>query len=392
MRSVCADLHVHIGQAGGRAVKITASRQLTLDAVIGDAAPRKGLDIVGVVDAGTTPVLTEIEHMIEQGRLRSHSRGGFIAANGVMLLAGAEVETREGVHVILYLPDVDSLRKYHKYMRTRIKNQQLSTQRCQVGMTELINLCCLLNGIFCPAHAFTPHKGFYGMLSSSLTGYLGRDGDQIKVLELGLSADTTLADMISETRRLVFLSNSDAHSAGNIGREYNLLRVADLNFEEMRKALLMEDGRRVLANYGMDPVMGKYHRSYCPQCDTIAGEEPPVYGCLKCGNDKLVMGVYDRIVQIRDREEPVHPIGRPPYHYRVPLTSLPGVGPRTYQRLVEYLQNEIQVVEKASPDDIARIAGEPVARQITQMRLGRLSITPGGGGIYGKVQADHRNS
>jgi hypothetical protein len=35
-----------------------------------------------------------------------------------MLLAGCEVETREGIHVILYLPDMDSLEKYRKYMRS----------------------------------------------------------------------------------------------------------------------------------------------------------------------------------------------------------------------------------------------------------------------------------
>ena len=155
-----------------------------------------------------------------------------------------------------------------------------------------------------------------------------------------------MADAISETRQFTFLSNSDAHSTGNVGREYNLLRVAELSFEEFRKAVYEEEGRRVLANYGMDPLMGKYHRSYCPQCERIALEEAPVVKCPRCGSEKLVMGVYDRIVQIQDRPQAIHPVGRPPYHYRVPLMSLPGVGPAAYDKLIKYLGSEIQVLEK----------------------------------------------
>lgn len=391
MRNIFADLHIHIGRASGRPVKITASRNLTLASLLEDTVPRKGLDLIGIVDAGTIPVQAELEQMVQQGLLRPHSRGGFLAANGVMILAGCEVETREGVHVILYLPDLDSLHKFQKFIGTRVKNRELSTQHCQASIAELLNLNHLLGGVFCPAHAFTPHKGFYGMLSNSFNVYLGRDAKQIRALELGLSSDTDMADTISETRQFTFLSNSDAHSAGNVGREYNLLRMAELSFDEFRKAVYQEDGRRVIANYGMDPLLGKYHRSYCPLCNIITEGEPPVVSCPQCGNTRMVMGVYDRIVQIRDRAEPIHPVGRPPYYYRVPLASLPGVGPRTYQRLLEYLGNEIIVLEKASRNDIARAAGDSTAAIIMQMRAGRLPITPGGGGVYGKVQANNRN-
>jgi PHP family Zn ribbon phosphoesterase len=76
LRNVFADLHVHIGRAEGRPVKITASRNLTLAAIIQDIAPRKGLDIVGVVDAGTTPVFNELQEMLQQGSLRSTTGEG----------------------------------------------------------------------------------------------------------------------------------------------------------------------------------------------------------------------------------------------------------------------------------------------------------------------------
>lgn len=47
------DLHVHIGRAGGKPVKITASRALDLRTILFEDAPRKGLDIIGIVDAGS---------------------------------------------------------------------------------------------------------------------------------------------------------------------------------------------------------------------------------------------------------------------------------------------------------------------------------------------------
>jgi len=303
-----------------------------------------------------------------------------------LLIPGCEVETREGVHLITYLPTVESLKKYGQYMKKRIKNPTLSTQKAQVSVGDIMNLAVLLDGIFCPAHAFTPHKGIYGALTPRLTSILGRESATIEALELGLSADTDMADLIGETRGFTFLSNSDAHSSPNIGREYNLFRLGDNNFTELRYALENLHERRIMANYGMDPRMGKYHRSYCNDCDLIVDEAPPVEKCPVCGGSQLVTGVLDRVMAIRDYDEPRHPVGRPPYHYRVPLKELPGLGPKSLNKLITLLGDEIKITEEASLDDIARISSPEIAAMIGRMRLGRLEIIPGGGGRYGKVQ------
>ena len=63
MKYYYADLHIHIGCAQGKAVKITASRHLTLRKVLFEDAPRKGLDIVGMVDAGSPLVSAEIKSL-----------------------------------------------------------------------------------------------------------------------------------------------------------------------------------------------------------------------------------------------------------------------------------------------------------------------------------------
>ena len=98
----------------------------------------KGLDIIGVVDAGTTPVMTELMQMISAGELRTHPRGGFIAPNGVMLLAGCEVETREGIHAVSYTHlDV------YKRQDARPRHQGLSHHSLTV-LSRVCKVGCLL--------------------------------------------------------------------------------------------------------------------------------------------------------------------------------------------------------------------------------------------------------
>jgi PHP family Zn ribbon phosphoesterase len=56
------------------------------------------------------------------------------------------------------------------------------------------------------------------------------------------------------------------------------------------------------------------------------------------------------------------------------------------EKLLNVFPNEIYVTENAPVKAIARITGNPVAQLIEGMRAGRLLISPGGGGRYGKVK------
>ncbi len=330
-------------------------------------------------------VMAEMDEMLRSGDLRELEAGGFMARNGVLMITGAEVETREGVHVIVYLPGMHSLHRWLRFISPRVRNTNLSTQKADAAMIDIIAASLELQGIFCLAHAFTPHKGTYGAWTDSLTREIGPAVRDIKVIELGLSADTGLAATLSETQMFSFLSNSDAHSSPNIGREYNSLDMKDKNFAELQLALSGVQGRKITANYGLHPRLGKYRRSYCPACDRIAGEEPPVVSCPLCGNERMVMGVYDRLVMIQDSNGTDPRTDRPPYFYRVPLKDLPGIGPVAYNRLIGDFANEIQIMETVPIEHIRRTAGDRPAAAIEAMRSGTLVIRDGGGGYYGKV-------
>lgn len=387
MKNYYADLHVHIGSSGGRPIKITASRALQLKPLLYRYAPVKGLDIIGVVDAACLPVSHEIQEMLESGELTEHSQGGFQAKNGILFLAASEIETLEGAHIIMYLPTWNSLTTYQKYLSSRVKNMSLSTQKANTTIQDLINLQYIIDGVLCPAHVFTPHKGVYGCCTDRLEAVLGRDYKSISSVELGLSSNTDMGDLIKECSYFTFLSNSDAHSPANVGREYNLMRMLEKNFKEFKMCLKMENGRKVTANFGMDPLMGKYHRSYCQDCATIIGEEDAAARyCPYCSSDKLVVGVFDRIMEIKDYDTPHHPLNRPPYYSRVPLHNLPGISKQGAEKLAALFGSEIELVEKADITRIEKIGGKNLSKMIQTMREGRLPITPGGGGRYGKIR------
>ena len=251
----------------------------------------------------------------------------------------------------------------------------------------MIDIVEKYNGILIPAHIFTPFKSYYGNCTDRLQYIFKEKYDKIFAVELGLSSDTFLADMISELENKTFVTNSDAHSLPKIAREYNKMLVNDISFKEVVKALKNEDGRKILANYGLDPKLGKYHRTHCDNCDSTIETKEPVEICPKCGSDKVTFGVFDRIELIKDKEKTQSPANRPPYIYQIPLTFIPGVGGKTIEKLLDNFETEMNILHKLSEDDIEAVVGEKIAKNIVNAREGKMKVEAGGGGNYGKVTA-----
>ncbi len=387
MRNFYVDLHVHLGSNWrGAPIKITASPQMTLERILVEARERKGLDIVGIVDTLGPSVQEELHHLCLKNILQELPGGGLRHKNGITLILGGELETREGAHFITYLPNLDCLKGFAKAVSPFITNMNLSTQRAGFSLQRLMSMADAYGGVVIPAHAFTPHKGVYGCAVRRL-GELFPAGlpPSLVGIELGLSSDTSMADRIAETHQLTFLSNSDAHSLGKLAREYNIICCRGASYEELMAAITCTNGRKVVANYGLEPQLGKYYRSYCSACGYLAQEKGPVISCPRCDSDQVVLGVKDRIDSIADWARPRSPEGRPPYIYQVPLEFIPGVGPRTLARLLAAFGTEMNVLHKTSLRELIQVLGEKIARRIVRARKGELPINPGGGGKYGKV-------
>jgi uncharacterized protein (TIGR00375 family) len=276
------------------------------------------------------------------------------------------------------------MQEFTQWMKMHMKNVELSSQRIYVPARVLQEEVLGRGGILIPAHIFTPHKSIYGSCSTRMEHLLDLDG--IAAVELGLSADTEMAGHITELDPYTFITNSDAHSLPKIGREYNVMAMETPNFAELKKALAGQDGRGVLANYGLNSRLGKYHRTFCSNCDSIVDEQATtVDRCLYCGSLKIVRGVMDRIHDIADRAEPYVSSERPAYHYQVPLEFIPGLGKRKMEQLLTRFGTEMHILHHASASDLAACVGEETAQYIVQARSGTLSLEVGGGGQYGKV-------
>lgn len=385
------DLHIHIGcTEDGCPVKVTASRSQTLRGVLEEAVLRKGLDLIGIVDTASPRIFQELVRMVQRGELRELKGGGLRYREKLTVIVGVELEASEdgggSAHWLAYFPFLEMLREFTIFLSQYVNNLDFSTPLCHLPAHLLLRRIKALGGIFFPAHAFTPHKGVYGRCTRRLKAlFREEDFEAISVLELGLSADSGLADQIAELRNFTFLSNSDAHSLRNIGREFNVFLMEEASWDEMIKALNRSCGRKVTANYGLNPKLGKYHRTFCQSCQEIAAGEPPVLSCENCGSVNVVKGVLDRIMEIADWPEPRHPEHRPPYIYHLPLSFLPGIGEKTAKRLLERFGSEIHVLHKAGREELIEAVGLKRAEVILQARAGKLAIDPGGGGIYGKV-------
>lgn len=393
MKGSYLDLHIHIGRSNdGKAVKITASRNLTLENILKECLEKKGIDLIGIVDCASSGVLQDIKELIAQGELSVLDKGGLRYRDRLTLFTGVELETRElgggQAHYLSFFPKLENLQRFADFVAQKVKNPQLSSQACHMSARELMDVVLDMEGIFIPAHVFTPHKSLFGSCASSLGQVFGSQAPNIRAIELGLSADSQMAHLLPELDNKVFLTNSDAHSLEKIGREYNRVYLKEPNFEELNYMLMGLKGRKILANYGLDPRLGKYHRSYCLSCQRPLTGEGATFTCSCCGEERnIVLGVLDRILSIspllqspsQNREDTV------PYYYQVPLYFLPGLGRKRIEKLLARFGTEMNILHDVEEGELAEVIGREGASLILKARRGELKYLPGAGGIYGKV-------
>lgn len=385
MNRYYVDLHIHIGRTWtGKPVKITGAKSLTFTNIIEHARHEKGLNMVGIIDSHSPEVILEMESLIQSGEVIEHPDGGLVFGD-LTVIPGSELEIYDEqsngpIHLLCYFPNLSVMREFSSWLSGHLKNIQLSSQRIYATGLTLQKKVKELGGIFIPAHVFTPFKSLYGKgVNQSLTEVL--DPELIDAIELGLSSDTNMADQIRELHDYTFVTNSDAHSLAKIAREYQVIAMKGPTFLELHKALKNEDGRKIIANYGLDPLLGKYHKTVCAECLNPASEEEQI--CRHCGNSKIIKGVADRILELRTAERGAK--DRPPYIHQVPLEFIPGLGPRLLEKLVDHFGSEMAILHDVPYTGLKDVVSEKIADLILKAREGKVNLAAGGGGKYGKI-------
>lgn len=385
LNSYFADMHIHIGRdIYDKPVKITGARSLTLTNILKESSRNKGIDMIGVIDSHAPAVQEEIKQLIGAGEAYELADGG-IRFEKVTLLLGSEIEIYDEncqgpIHVLCYFPVLEKIERFSEWLTTKMKNITLSSQRYYGTAKELQYKVKELEGIFIPAHVFTPFKSMYGKgVHRSLKEVF--DPDLIDGIELGLSSDTPMADQIKELHDYTFVSNSDAHSLAKIAREYQEIYMEDPSFKEFYWALHNVNERKIKQNFGMNPQLGKYHLTVCKDCLqplTVDDKKCPI-----CGSTKIIKGVSDRIKELKSPN--MEKVNRPPYLYQVPLEYLPSLGPKTFEKLLKNFQTEMNVIHKVPFKQLKEVVPEKLAQSIINMREGKLAIKAGGGGKYGSI-------
>lgn len=385
-QTIYADLHIHIGRTkSGKSVKITGSKNLTLNNILDTASKRKGLDLIGIIDCHSPEVIEEIDELIEQNKMYE-LQGGGLRYESTTLIPGSEIEIYDEnchgpIHVLAFFPTLETMKKFSIWMSKQLKNIHLSSQRIYCDGRTLQREVYNLGGIFIPAHVFTPFKSLYGKgVKKSLTEVF--DPHLIDGIELGLSSDTYMVNGISELSRYTFVTNSDAHSLGKLAREYQKMQLAEANFNELKMALHEQEDRRVLANYGLNPLLGKYHESVCANCGEQVDDDDLTI-CPYCGKSQLIKGVAKRIQELSDVVEPTR--NRPPYIHQIPLDFIPGIGPKTIEKMLDAFGTEMNILHYVTVEELEQVLPKKLAETLHLARSGKLAITVGGGGVYGKI-------
>lgn len=373
------DLHIHGKHSGG----VSPDMEIP---TIAEEAEKKGLDMVGTGDILNPKWLRHVKEETEEKKV-------YLKNGDIKFLPTTEVEDEDRIHHLIIFPDLETVEEaYTDFQELSDDIRREGRPRIKADGEKIVEIAKKHGCLIGPCHAFTPYTAIYGKKDSLKESY----GDQVEnldFLELGLSADSSMASKISDHEDLVFISNSDAHSPWphRLGREFNRAELSEESFEGLRKLFRGEEGE-IKLNVGLDPREGKYHCSACNSCHqkySIEQAESFDWSCEECLGT-IKKGVKDRVNELSDKEPdyPVDYLHLPPLAKIIQYT-VGHASPTTktvqkrYKALNEAFGAEVDILVEEKIEDISEV-DEEVAESIRKFREDEIVMIPGGGGDYGE--------
>lgn len=256
-----------------------------------------------------------------------------------------------------------------------------------------------------PAHAWTPWFAVFGSKSGydSLEECFGEFTSLITAIETGLSSDPPMNRRLSVLDNITLVSNSDAHSLDNLGREANVLSFnneAEINYDKIAEIIKTGDKKQFLYTIEFYPEEGMYHfdgHRDCAVCFSPKQTKQNKFICPHCQKN-LTVGVLHRVEDLADREEQdINWDKFVPHRYVVPLKEIIakviGVGVKSkkvedeYSRLIKNIGSEFNILLRAPAEEIKKYSDyKNLALAIDNTRAGKVKISPGFDGQYGAVE------
>ena len=408
---IIADFHIHSKYSRATSSKMDLEHIYLY-------AKRKGINIVGTGDFTHPQWLKEIQEKLipaEDGlyRLKPDLLDNlkdlvfdkkddlrFIISGEISNIYNKNGKTRR-LHNLILLPSIESAEKINHLLS--LQGNLKSDGRPILGMDSLELLKIVYetekNSMFIPAHIWTPWFSLFGSMSGfdSLEEAFGKYSNYLTALETGLSSDPKMNWRLSMLDRYSLVSNSDAHSPDNLGREANIFDI-DLSYSQIKKALIEKDKNKFLSTIEFFPEEGKYHYDGHRLCQVrlSPAERKKINGICPVCHRPLTVGVLSRVEELADREEGIIPPTAIPFKSLIPLKEIIAdvlnVNPHTksveniYLKLLQQFNNEFHLLLDVPIEEISKLAGEKIALAISNMREGKVEIEPGYDGEYGKIK------
>lgn len=322
------DLHIH--SRFSRA----CSKDLTIQNLAVWAA-RKGIDILGTGDFTHPKWLEEIENELEEREpglymlKNGKSQTRFLLTTEISCIYKQDGRVRR-VHNLVCASSLSSVKKIISALEAQKCNLK-SDGRPIIGLSskDLLSLVLLADPkcLFIPAHAWTPWFSVFGSASGfdSLEECFGKDLEkEIHAIETGLSSDPQMNWRISSLDKVMLVSNSDAHSLRNLGREANQMNLREWSFEAFAEILRNKDCKRFLQTLEFFPEEGKYHTDGHRSCGVrlTPSETKRLDGKCPVCDKQVTVGVLNRIDDLADRAVDVmSPVGVP-FKHIIPLEEI----------------------------------------------------------------------
>ncbi|MFW5773131.1 MAG: PHP domain-containing protein [Tangfeifania sp.] len=243
MQQFRADLHIHTLLSPCGDVEMTPRN-------IVQKAKASRLDIIGITDHNSTKNALLVKKLAEK--------------EGIFVLPGAEVTTREEVHCLAFFETDGQLAQFQQYIDeniTKIPNDEeyfgyqpvidenenivemvpyYLPAALKQGITKVQQMIESLNGLFIPAHIDRPVNGILSQLGFIPPG--------LKCDALGLSKHGSKKDVEQQyvlQNKIALIRNSDAHYVEQIGEIYSLFNMKEISFSEIKMALNQQNKRFV---------------------------------------------------------------------------------------------------------------------------------------------------
>ena len=373
------DLHIH------SCFSMATSKDMLINN-IAIKSREKGLNLIGTGDALHPKWLEDIKNNTEP------TDDGIYRNEFCDFILTTEIEGKSRIHHLIIMPTIEIAEEIAEKLPSKNKNTD-GRPRTKLNGAEIFDLVKEYDCMIGPAHAFTPWTGMYKSFDSIYDCYENKPD----FVELGLSADTDMADTVKELEDFVFLSNSDAHSPWphRLGREFNQIELDELSYSGLQKAF---KNKKVVKNYGLVANLGKYHMTACTKCYKLIDPDLAVANKMKCDcGGRIKKGVDYRISEIQSYDKPKHPKFRPEYIHLMPLAEIiskiydKGVTTKfvqgKWQCLVDNFGPEITVLIDTPLDEISKIDSQ-VSEALRSFRNQDINVIPGGGGKYGELSFD----